>query len=369
MNQMIVSNLLHRPIRSLVSVIAVAVEVALILLMVGLALGLIDDARKRQEGIGADVVVLPPGASFLVGMSGSPMPGSLARVLQKLPHVQVVAPIVMKFNTESTVEVIYGVDLKSYEALAPFHFLSGGPFQGPYDVMVDDLFANSAKVKVGDKIKLLNNEFRICAIVEQGKGARKFVPIQTLQDLIGSQDHVSAFYIKDDKAGDYDTARQVVGEIKNYPNMQQYSAYTMREYLSMFTSTNLPGLSSFINVVIGVAVVIGFLVIFQAMYTAVMERTREIGILKAMGASKAYIVNVILRETLLLAVVGIAVGVAVSYSARAAIIDRIPTLRIMMVESWVWRAALIAIIGALLGAVYPAFKAAQKDPIDALAYE
>ncbi len=71
--------------------------------------------------------------------------------------------------------------------------------------------------------------------------------------------------------------------------------------------------------VIGVSLVIGFLVIFQSMYTAVMERTREIGILKSMGASKFYIVNLVLRETVLLALAGIVVGIAVSMMARMGI--------------------------------------------------
>jgi hypothetical protein len=73
----------------------------------------------------------------------------------------------------------------------------------------------------------------------------------------------------------------------------------MASYLAMMTTSNYPGLSTFIDVVVGISVVIGFIVIFQAMYTAVMERTREIGILKSMGASKLYIVNVVLRETVL----------------------------------------------------------------------
>ena len=78
-----------------------------------------------------------------------------------------------------------------------------------------------------------------------------------------------------------------------------------RIILSMMTPDNLPGFDHCdYRIVIGVAVIIGFLVIFQAMYTAVMERTREIGILKSLGASKFYIVNVVLRETLLLAIAG-----------------------------------------------------------------
>jgi putative ABC transport system permease protein len=135
------------------------------------------------------------------------------------------------------------------------------------------------------------------------------------------------------------------------------------------TMGNIPGLSTFISIVIGVAVVIGFIVIFQAMYAAVMERTREIGILKSLGASKGYIIQAILRETILLAILGVLVGIAVSLGARAAILERFPLVRILVQPVWILRATGIALGGAILGAIYPAFKAAQKDPIDALAYE
>jgi putative ABC transport system permease protein len=151
--------------------------------------------------------------------------------------------------------------------------------------------------------------------------------------------------------------------------MSTYKVQSMREYLSMMTPDNIPMLSTFIRIVIGISVTIGFIVIFQAMYTAVMERTREIGILKSLGASKLYIVNVILRETALLAIGGIIVGILFSLAARAGIHNRVPTLPIERDWGWVLRAAIIAIVGSLAGAVYPAFKAAQKDPIDALAYE
>ena len=137
----------------------------------------------------------------------------------------------------------------------------------------------------------------------------------------------------------------------------------------MMTTSNYPGLSTFIDVVVGISVVIGFIVIFQAMYTAVMERTREIGILKSMGASRLYIVNVVLRETVLLAVGGIVLGIVVSLAARAALAQKYPLLQVVVAGSWILRASGIAIVGAVAGALYPAFKAAQKDPIDALAYE
>jgi putative ABC transport system permease protein len=247
-----------------------------------------------------------------------------------------------------------------------FHYLQGGPFQGPNDVLVDDLFAESKHAKVGDTIDILNHRFRISGIVERGKGGRKFVPIATLQDLIGAKDKATIFYLKLDDPANADT---VVDEIKHVPGMERYAANSMASYLAMMTTSNVPGLSTFIKVVVGISVVIGFIVIFQAMYTAVMERTREIGILKAMGASKFYIVNVVLRETALLALAGIVLGIVVSLAARAALAHKFPLLQVVVDRGWIVRATLIAIAGAIAGALYPAFQAAQKDPIDALAYE
>jgi putative ABC transport system permease protein len=245
-------------------------------------------------------------------------------------------------------------------------YIAGGPFQGPDDILVDDYVAAAQKLKVGDSIETLNHRFRIAGIVDHGRGARKFLPMATLQDIIGAQGKASIFYVKLD---DPNNAEAVVHQIKSIPGMEQYGVRSLKEYLSLMTSSSIPGLSTFIKVVIGISMVIGFIVIFQAMYAAVMERTREIGILKSLGAGKMYIVNVILRETLLIAIGGILLGIAVSYMARVVLHQKFQTLPILITREWLIRATIIAIIGSLLGAVYPALKAAQKDPIDALAYE
>jgi putative ABC transport system permease protein len=366
MNKMIVANLAHRPIRSLISIVAIALEVTLILLIVGLAIGLLNDSRQRQAGIGADVVVMPPGSSYIVGLTGAPMPMKIGNILAKLPHVVDVAPVVTQVSTAGNLELIAGIDLKSYEKLSgPFQFVSGGPFRSPDDCMVDDLFARAKHIKVGDTIEILNNKFRVSGIVEPGKGARKFLEIGVLQDLIGAQNKASIFYLKLDNPNNADA---VVDEVKHVPGMEHYVAASMAYYLSMMTTSHYPGLSQFIDFVMIISVIIGFLVIFQSMYTAVMERTREIGILKSLGASKLYIVDVILRETVLLALGGILVGIIFSLIAKSGI-DTRSTLRVVVTGGWILRATGIAIGGAILGALYPAFKAAQKDPIDALAYE
>ncbi len=327
MNKMIIGNLVHRPLRSLISIVAIALEVTLILLIVGLCVGMLNDSKARQAGIGADVVVMPPGSAYIVGLTGAPMPIKIRDVLAKLPHVVSVAPVVTNVSAKGTIEVINGIDLKSYESLGgPFRYIHGGPYQGPDDALIDDILARSKKIKVGDPIDILDHKFRVSGIVEPGRGARKFVEIGTMQDLIGASGKASIFYLKVDDPANADA---VVDEIKRVPGMETYVASSMAYYLSMMTVNHLPGLSAFIAVVIGISVAIGFIVIFQAMYTAVMERTREIGILKSLGASKLYIVNVILRETTSLAIAGIVVGILISLAARAAIDSR-STLRVVI---------------------------------------
>lgn len=366
MNKMIVANLVHRPIRSVISIIAVAVEVTLILLIVGLALGILDDNKARQKGTGADILVRPPGSANFSAFSSAPVSVKIGDLIQKQPHVAAVCPVVMQ--TTNNIEILNGIDLQKFEELGgPMRYLEGGPFQGPYDMIVDDYLAAREKLHVGTKVQTLNHEFRISGVVPHGRGARRYIPINTLQELIGMENKASIFYVKLDDPHNDTTVAQ---EIKSIPGMESYNVMTISEWLAIMSADNIPGLSIFIKVVIGIAMVIGFIVIFQSMYTAVMERTREIGILKSLGASKSYVVRVILRETLLLAVAGILVGFIFSMTGRAGIVHSFPTLRILPI-TWKWAlyATLIAIGGAMLGAIYPAFKAAQKDPIDALAYE
>jgi putative ABC transport system permease protein len=287
----------------------------------------------------------------------------VAGVLAQIPHIKVVAPVNIQIT--SSLDNIYGIDFKTYDGLLPFVFLSGGPFQGPYDVIVDDYIG--AGKKVGDTLQILNHPFRISGIVEHGKGGRKFISIDTMGTLTGTEGKATAFYLKTQTPPKYedDVRKAILGT----PGMAQYNVITTDEYLSSMTPNALPGFNIGLRVVIGIAVVIGFLVIFQSMYTAVMERTREIGILKSMGASRAYIVGIVLRETSVLACVGIIVGIAASFALSAALEARFPTLDFVINIPYVWKAVLIAFIGAILGALYPALKAASKDPIDALAYE
>lgn len=364
-NKMIIANILHRPVRTVVSVLAVAIEVGMVMLVVGLTHGLVNETARRVEGVGADIMVQPPSSSFLFGLSNAPMPLTVGDRLAQIPHVLAVAPTLFVFNSVGGLNLIYGINMESFNRVSGgFVYHEGGPLAGPWDILVDDWYAKANHLKVGQTLSLLNHDFHVAGIVEHGKGSRLFIPLETAEELQGVKDKSSIFWIKcTDPANTQDVA-EAIHQLR--PKDQILS---IKEYMSLMTSNNLPFLNSFNKTMIGIAVGIGFLVIFLSMYTTITERTREIGILKSLGASKGYIIAIILREAGLLCVVGILAGFGGAVIARKAILAKFPTLSIELTMEWRVYAAALALVGSQLGAFYPALRAAQLDPVDALAYE
>jgi putative ABC transport system permease protein len=361
----VVRNLLHRPLRTLIGVVAVAVEVALVVLIVGLTSGLLQETAKRVQGIGADVMVQPPAASIFLAFSGSPMPIKIGNKLTELKYVQAVAPALLQFNSSGGVEVIYGIDPESFRAVSGgFAFLQGGDMEGPDDLLVDDWQAKAKNVKVGDTYTVLNHDWHVVGIFEHGKGARLFVPITTLQELVGARDKASVFFLKCTRP---EHTEDVMEEIRGV--LPGYTVRPLKDLLALMTSTNVPGLETFIHAMIALAIAIGLLVIFLTMYTTVIERTRDIGVLKSLGANRSFIVRALLTESAALCAFGVAAGVGLSYAVRAAFLAGFPTLSILITTDWILRAAGIAFAGAILGASYPAWLASRKDPVEALSYD
>jgi putative ABC transport system permease protein len=363
---MILRNVLHRPVRTVITVIAVAVEVTLVIIVVGLTSGLLTDYSKRTEGVGADIMVQPPSASVFMAFSGAPMPIAIGEKLQQLEYVQAVAPVLVQFNSVNGLDIVYGIQPDSFRAVSGgFVLHTGTDLQDPNDILIDDVYARAKKVKVGQSLHILEHDFHVAGIVEHGKGARLFVWMSTLQEMSGAHDKASVFFIKCDRS---DHTAAATDEITGL--LPHYEVRPLKDYISLMTSSNLPGLGAFINAMIGIAVAIGFLVTFLSMYTTIIERTREIGVLKSLGASKPYIVEIILSETTLLCVAGAVSGVGLSFLLRSVLLGVWPSLpAILITPKWICLAGLIAVVGGLLGAFYPAWLASRKDPVEALAYE
>jgi putative ABC transport system permease protein len=337
----------------------------LILLVVGLTHGMLSESASRTVGVVAEIMVQPQNTSFLMGLSGTPMPEQIADRIAEVPGVRAVAPIATQVSSDGGVTIIYGIDPERFNAVSGgFQFLEGGPMQARDEVLVDDIHAQARNLRAGQTVEMLNQTFRLAGIVEHGKGARIFMNIDMLQELIGAPGRASLFFVKVDSPSD---TAPVLGRLREL--LPNYQLRDMQEYITLMSASNIPGLNNFITVMIALAVAIGLLVIFITMYSTIVERTREIGILKAMGASKSYIVGVVLRETAVLTVLGIVAGIALAFGLRSLTHVVFPTLPILLTAEWMVRAGLIALGASLVGATYPAFRASKLDAIEAIAYE
>jgi putative ABC transport system permease protein len=362
-NKLVFENLKHRPVRTALSVLAVGLEVTMILTLVGLSEGMLEDMARRARGVGADIWVRPGGSS-IISFSTASIPEKMEAFLERQPQVALAMGNLI--HPIGGVDSVTGIDLAKFTQMnGGFKFLAGRPFWEPDDILVDDYYARQKNLKVGSTLRIINRDWRVCGIVEPGKLARLILPLKRLQELTANTGKLSTVFVKLDSSSDL---QEVMASLK--AQLPNYQLYSLEELTSLYSVSSVPGLSAFIGVIIGLSVVVGFLVVFLSMYTAVLERTREIGILKALGASAAYVLNIILRETAVLALIGSVLGVGFSYLTRWLIVTLVPaSLTQVIVPLWWLIAGGIAMVGALLGSAYPGWRAARQDPIEALSYE
>ena len=324
---------------------------------------MIEASATRNRGVGADIMIRPPNSS-VIALSSAPMSDKMVDFVEKQTHVAMAQGVIVQ--PVGGFDTIVGVDMVRFDRMSGgLDYRQGGPFTNSSDVLVDESYAKQNQLQVGSKLTLNGRDWTVRAIIGGGKLARVMVQKPVLQDISGNTGKISMVYVK---ADDPKNVNGVIAQLKS--KLPDYQIYSMEEFLAYFAPDKIPGVSSFIAVVVGLAIVFGFLVVFLAMYTAVLERTREIGILKALGASPGYILAMLLRETAVLALIGSIAGIVLAFFSRWLIMTFVPaSLPVVVVPDWWWRAGLISLAGSILGAIYPGAKAARQDTIEALAYE
>lgn len=363
--RLIIAGLAARPVRTTVSIMAVALEVILILTIIGLANGITNETGRRTEGVGADIMFQAPGSSLLLALNNSTLPIALGNKIRDVEGIKAVAPVQLQVNASNGLEVVYGIEPKTFDEITGGFIWHGGrSFSGPDEVLVDDLYARSKGLSTGDSVDILGHKFKVAGVVEHGKGARLYIPLKTAQAMAGTANRASLFYIK---LNNPDRLNDVIDRMK-----KEFPAYRMlplKEYTMLMMSNNMPALEAFIKIVVFIAVFIGVLVIFLSMYMTITERTREIGILRSLGASKWFIVTLIFQETAVVCVVGIVLGIVASFLIARGVTAMFPTLLVMITATWVTKASIFALLSGLIGTLYPSLKAAAQDPVEAIAYE
>jgi putative ABC transport system permease protein len=367
MNSLVASNLTHHPGRTVVSIIGVAVGVVLVVLTVGLVRGALRERGQRDANIGVEIMLRQGGQGISLTSADMTIPVEEAASVGAVEGVAVATPVGQNLQMGGSgglgIQQVDGIEFDSFTRAGKLRIVTGEPLPASGDVaIVDSKYATDHKTKLGDKVKWQGRELAIIGVYEPEAGARIKIPLSTMQDALGTRDKCSMIFVKcADPNQQEEVARRIVAQ---HPD---YRVLFTRE-LPQLLANGFSAFNVFLDVVKGLATVISLLVILLTMYTTVSERTRQIGILKSLGASKLWIAWTFEKEALLISFLGIAGGLLFAVVARYLLVNGLGW-KIELEPSAILYAALAGLISGLLGALYPALRAASQDPVDALSYE
>lgn len=367
MNSLVSSNLSHHPARTAVSIFGVAIGVILVVLTVGLVRGALKERANRDANVGVELMLRQGGQGLSMTSADMSIPVRNVASVLSIPGVATATPVGQHLEMGGKnglgLQQIDGIDFPGFTAASNLHITVGEPLPANGDVaIVDSKYAHNNKVGPGDRIKVVGRELKIVGVYEPESGARIKIPLATLQEILGAENKCSMIFVKCLVPAEQEAVAQRI--MAAFP---EYRILFTRDLPTLFTN-GFTGFNIFLNVVRGLAIVISLLVILLTMYTSVSERTRQIGILKSLGASKAWIAWTFEKEALLISLLGVGGGLGVSILARFLLV-RYFNLNIDLEPDSMLLASLAGMVSGAVGALYPALRAASQDPIDALSYE
>ncbi|MCE5277461.1 MAG: ABC transporter permease [Planctomycetaceae bacterium] len=396
------ANILHHSLRSVLSALGIGVGVCMLIALAGLASGTVGEVADRWESVDADLIVFPRGwGDNAVNKSGSALSDKLVSLILA-SHGDIVERAVpvftdnVKFGRQN--QMVAGVDPHQWDMLSGGRRLSAGrlfdrdnrfaawieqqllteraeelsiepadlssPQHNGLEIVIDERLAAVEGYRVGDVVSGANHQWTVTGIVPAGAMTRVFMPRRTAQYLFGSGNisRSTLIFIKLKRgvnAGP--AARAIEATVENdVKGISEYRGMLLRTWKMMFT---------YINIVNGIAVAIAFLFTMITLYTMVLQQRREIAILKSCGAGWAFILRQVLGEAMLLAAGGAIIGIALSFAVKLAIERFLPLMTITITWQWIAIALVAAAAGAAISALYPAWRAARVDMIEALALE
>jgi putative ABC transport system permease protein len=365
MDNLIVNNIRQRPLRAAVSVAGVALGVALVMLFTGLTRGMSNDLQRRSTNLRAEIIFTRPGGLELTSSTAN-LSIRYVDELRKIDGVESAVPVirhVFEGGRGFGFEQIEGVDWEGFAAQNGVRLADGQAPAALDEIVVDETKAENG-ARVGSTLSIFGGKpYRVVGVYTPEAGARVKMSLAAMQDALQSPGNCSYIFVKAREGLDAAALARRIDEALPGNKLQ------LTQELPMFNfEKSIPYLGAFLRALVALAAIVSALVVMLAMYTTITERTREIGILKALGASRGYIVSLIEREALVIGLLGLVVGFLVSFVAGY-LIHRAYGLLFEFGWRWALVAAAIGLGGGLLGALYPAVRAASLDPVNALSYE
>lgn len=369
-------------IRSLLTALGIIIGVGAVIAMISIGQGASKDISDRISSMGSNLImVMPMRGTTLTLEDAEDLLNRVPTITNAVPSVSTSVTAKWQDNTYDTTTEGANQDYPEVRnvAVGTGRFITEQEVTGRANVavigqtIVEELFKNSSAL--GQKISLKGQSFTIIGILEE-KGSsmgtnsddRILIPITTAQRLIGST-QVSSIYLKAKSA---DVAQLAVAHITAIFKQKHKRENTVRvssqDELLETVSSNTQTFAIMLGAIAGISLLVGGIGIMNIMLVSVTERTREIGIRKALGAKKSAILSQFIVESVLLSVAGGLLGVALGIGI-AKLVSAFGAMTTVLSPVSIIVSFLFAFVVGLFFGVYPAYKAANLDPIVALRHE
>jgi ABC-type antimicrobial peptide transport system permease subunit len=362
---MVLHNLLRRTMRSSLTILGIAIGVAAVVALGAMANGLSEN-YGNSLGISNDLLVTQANAYDVVFSS---LDETLGQRIQGLPDVANVEPGVFSWYSfdELPYFLIYGYEPDSV-AMRHYRIVEGKPVTSPGQIALGRRSADALKVGVDDTLRINGAPYRIVGIYETGQGMEEsggVVVLADAQTIAQKERTVSLFQVGLRRGADADTVMARIEAQDDELTVTTASGYSASQQWTQY-------MQGFAWGVAAIAILIGGLGMMSAMVMSVLERTREIGTLRAVGWSRGRVLRMILGESVALSAVGGVVGVLIGIMLAWAV-GKAPGMGTMLAGSvspeLVVQGMVTALLLGVVGGVYPAWTAANLQPVEALRYE
>ena len=366
MLELILANLKVRPFRTFLSVVGVAIGVILIVLFTGLADGLTNDMTKRATNWKAEIIFTRPGAMELTS-SNLNVSTVYAKKLLEIEGVKDVVPVGRYISPNSKgrwgIQQLDGAEWQPYAAMNDIEIIKGRAPQAADEVVLDERQLRDEKLKVGETMEIFGGKFyKIVGVFAPPSGSRIKMSLAAMQAALEAPDKCTFILVKTKDGENPDAVAARINQ--QLPG----NKVNLTRDLIIDAADRFPGLKTALRVLVFLGAFVSTIFVLLSMYTTITERRKEIGILKSLGASKTFIISTIESEAFLVGILGIVVGLAVSFIASQTL-EKLFEIPFEFSRNWILTAIVIAIIGSLIGALYPAWRASAIDPVEVMVNE
>jgi ABC-type antimicrobial peptide transport system permease subunit len=361
-----VRNLLRRRTRTLLTSLAIGVGIAAIVALGGIAQGFMSTFTEMVVGSQADLMALEADAS---DMGYSTIDERVGARLAALPDVEAVTGVGFAFATTEETPIFFMMGYNPREfGIQHFKIVEGRPLSTNRQMLIGRQVAEAMGLEVGDTFRVLDSNFRIVGIYETGQAFEESGSVVTLRDaqrLAGRPHQVTMYGIR---VRDPDRAE----EVRDYLNAHfpEIEVSLSSEFAESIPDMERMGMMT--GQIAFMAVFLGAVGMLNTMLMSVLERTREIGVLRALGWRRRQVVGMILKESLVLGLVGGVCGILLGMGLVWAL-QWIPFVGGMLEPDYgvalLVRALIIALVAGTIGGLYPAWRATRMRPVEALQYE